>query len=292
MGRKLVVISGLILIVATAGALDWRRSAQGLAVNTSDEAQAVRDTILRAERIRIEAQYTFDTSQFDTVYINDPRAGEMPDEALAQIQAIRQDPTIRKDQVGALDYEKVAIENLKREYEGFIAELRARQAAGTLEGEDRLILDIATHGWPTLEPTDADAVAQATQACELYIAEALQPTPEPSAAYPLPEPVIEEPVLETGGGTPYPMPEPLSPPKEVGCPTAIPTPRPVSLPYRGIDPATLPPEAFDIDIYSIEIEGDVARAVVHKGVVTSEYVLVKVDGQWYIAGAKLLKVTP
>jgi hypothetical protein len=260
--------------------------------DTSAEALAVRETILRSRRIDIEAEYTFDTSQLDTVYINDPRGGELSDEALTLIQAVRHDPTLQKDQVGILDSSKAAIENMKHEYDSYIEELRARQAAGTLNEGDRIVLEIATNGWPTPEPMDADAAAKATQACETYIAAAMQPTPEPAAAYPMPKPMIEGLFHESDDGTPYPIPEPPPPPREVGCPTAIPTQNSVFLPYRGTDPALLPPEEFDIDIYSIEIEGDVARAIVHKRAVTSEYVLVKVDGQWYIAGVKLLKFTP
>lgn len=44
-----------------------------------------------------------------------------------------------------------------------------------------------------------------------------------------------------------------------------------------------------MDIYSIEIEGDLAQAVVHKRAATSEYVLVEEGGPWHIAGAELLK---
>lgn len=286
------MISGFLLIAITVGALLWARSAQELAVNTSYEAGAIRDTVLRAERIRIEAQYTFDTSLYNSVYINDPRGGELSDEGLAQIRDVRHDPTIQKDQVGKLDYMKAVIDDLKRKYDGFLAELRARQAAGTLDEESQILLDIATDGWPTSEPTDADAAAKATQACETYIAAAMQPTPEPAAGYPMPEPMIEGLFHESDNGTPYPIPEPPPSPEEVGCPTAIPAQLPIKLPYRGFDPAMLSAEAFNIDIYSIEIEGDVARAIVHKGAVTSEYVLVKVDGQWYIAGVNLLKFTP
>jgi hypothetical protein len=269
MTRKLVVNSSMILIVITVSVLIWTLSAQSLGINTNDEAQAVRETILRARRIRIESQYTFDTSKFATVYINDPRGGEISSEALAQIREIRQDTSIRKDQVGFLDYEKVAIENLKREYDNYLEELRAKQASGTLAEEEQLILAGKTDGWPTPKPEDENGAAIATQTCELLII-TQRANQEIDAAYPIPS----------------------TDPEQVFCPTPIPKPSPINAPYRGSDPAILPPEEFEMDIYSIEIEGEVAKAIVHKQAVTSEYMLVKVDGHWFIAGSKLLKASP
>jgi hypothetical protein len=280
------VISSLILIAIIVGGLMWKRSARGLGDDTSEEAQAIRETILRARRIRIEAEYTFDTSKFDTVYINDPRGGEMPAEALAQIREIRQDPTIRMDQVGFLDSMQIDIENLKREYDNYMTELRTKQADGTLTDDEQLILEGETYGWLTPEPEAENAAAIATQACELLQAEAMAYW-ETETALPGPETVT--PV----SGTAYPGPEgAYTEPEAFPCPTSTPTPLPIDVPYRGSDPTTLSQEEFNIDIYSIEIEGDIAKAVVHKRAVTSEYVLVKGDGQWYIAGAKLLKFEP
>ena len=47
-----------------------------------------------------------------------------------------------------------------------------------------------------------------------------------------------------------------------------------------------------MDIYSVEIEGNIARAVVFKSGETSEILLVKVSGGWFIAGGRLLKFSP
>ncbi|MBU0511020.1 MAG: nuclear transport factor 2 family protein [Chloroflexi bacterium] len=296
MTRKLILISSLVLIAIAAGALIWTRSAKGKAdlpfnispseIEPSADAQAIRETILRARRIRIEAEYTFDTSQFDTVYINDPRGGVLSDKGLALIREIRQDTTIRKDQVGILDYKKAVIENLKHLYEDSMAELRAKESAGKLTEEERLILQVDTYGWPTPEPVDENLAALATQTCELFIAQvtAWVPEPKPTAAYPEPD-----------ADAAYPQPE--QKPAPVVCPTQTsgaehyPFPEfyPFRVPYRGYPPEMVPPEEFEMSISSIEIEGDVARAVVHNRVGTYEYLLVKVDEQWYIADVTLLK---
>ncbi|MBU1660640.1 MAG: hypothetical protein KKD28_04125, partial [Chloroflexi bacterium] len=169
-------------------------------------------------------------------------------------------------------------------YDKYIADLRAKQAAGTLTGEEQIILEGETNGWPTPEPVDENLAAKATQTCEQFIAEAASWEPEPAAAYPAPD-------TERA----YPAPKAANPaPEPALCPTLTPTqfPQVMMVPHRGHDPATLPPKSFEIDIYSIEIEGDVAKAIVHKSGVTSKLVLVKVDEQWYIAGAELLKFAP
>jgi hypothetical protein len=287
MPRKLTVISSLVLIAIAAGALIWTRSAQGLGVNPSGEAQAVRETILRAWRISVEAEYTFDTSKFTSVYVNDPRGGEITAGALDTIREIRQDPTIRMDQVGLLDYRKAAIKNLKRMYDHYMAELRAKQTAGTLDEVERLILEGETNGWPTPEPHMESAAPTPTQICVDVPAEAQR---EQSTGYPGPQ-------LPNGPAPAYPLPgaDYLESDLPHCRPAPTPTPSPLTLAdvyvhYRGRNPATLPPEYFDMDIDSIEIEGDLAKAVVHKLGVTTEYVLVKVNGHWYIAGTKLLKV--
>jgi hypothetical protein len=269
--RKLVVISSLLLITIAGGALVWTRSAQGLVVSNSDEVQAIKETIFRARRLRIDAEYNFDTNKFASVYINDPRGGEIPAEALDLIREIRQDPTIRADTVGILDYEKVAIENLKRSYENYIAVLRTKEASGTLTEEERLILKGETNDSPTLQPDDEGAAAIATQTCEQFLAKTTLQLPQAG--------------LEAA----YPEPKPES--QRVACPTSTPKPE-IWVHHRGSNPLTLPAEALDININSIEIDGEVAKAVVQEGPVTSEYVLVKADGQWYIAGARLLKFDP
>jgi hypothetical protein len=224
------------------------------------------------------------------VYINDPRGGVLAPEAVSYIQEVRQDSTIRADELGNLDLMEAVIERRKRDYDNYMADLQAKQANGTINEEERLILEGETYGWSTPEPHVESAAAMPTQICVDVPAEAQQ---EYTTGYPGPQ-------LPNEGPAPaYPVPETdyseLEPTRCIPAPTPIPTSLPpvMMVPHRGPNPATLPPESFEIEIHSIKIEGEVARAIVHKTGVTSELVLVKVNGRWYIAGAKLLKsVTP
>jgi len=260
--RKFIVVFGMVLVAVAIGAIVWLYPAQGSEINTSTDAQAVEATILRSLRIDAEANYTFDPSQLSTVYINDPRGGGITPKALAVIQKVRQDSSIQADQVGILDYHQALIERRKRAYDLYIADLRSKQADGTLSEEEKMILDGETNGWPTPVP--------------------IQPLP---TSIPTPPSSWEV--------APYPEANPLplcSPPD----PTPNPTPDPpgMMVPHRGPNPAMLPPDTFQMDIYSVEIEGEVAKAVGHQRAVTSEMVLVKVDGQWYIAGGRLIEYSP
>jgi hypothetical protein len=191
-------------------------------------------------------------------------------EAVRTIQEVRQDATIRADEVGELDYKVVVIERRKREYDNYMAELRAKQADGTIDEGELLILEGETYGWPTPEPEveGTEAPVELTRA-----------TPTPDPAYPAP---AADASLEA-----YPPPQQWVCPPRLQ-PNRMVIPKEQGAPHRGPDPATLPPEAFEIDIYSVEIQGDIAKTIVHKSGVTSEMVLVKVEGQWYIAGTKLL----
>lgn len=71
----------------------------------------------------------------------------------------------------------MVIKNLKRERDSFMDELRAKQAAGTLNEGDRLMLEGETYGWPTPEPEVGVIDAKATQTRELLLAEAAHPGP-------------------------------------------------------------------------------------------------------------------
>jgi hypothetical protein len=228
-------------------------------VETNDEIQAVKDTILRARRIQLEAEYTFDTSKYETVFINDPRGGEVTPLALELIQKTRHDPTLRIDQVGSLDAMTADIGNLKILYDNYMDGLRAKEATGTLNEDEILILQGETNGWASLE-SEKESTTAMLPTCESLPSNAAYPAPEPRPCAP----------------TPNPTPLTLA----------------LGVPYRGTDPAKLPADEFDIAINSVQIDGDIAKVVVQKRSVTSEYTLVKVGGQWYIAGAKLLKSEP
>jgi hypothetical protein len=47
-----------------------------------------------------------------------------------------------------------------------------------------------------------------------------------------------------------------------------------------------------LDFYSISIEGDIAVAIFDDGPRTNQMTLVKIDGQWYIAGNEILALHP
>lgn len=182
---------------------------------------------------------------------------------------MRQDLTIRIDEVGYLDYKQAVIESQKRNYDHYITEHRTKELAGTLSETERIILEGETYGWPTPEPEDPNVAIQATQTCEQFIAEVeayreseTNRETEEKNLYLVPYTTKE--VSELAA---YPGPQITNPtPEPVICPT--PTPKPVSyinVPYRGGNPDTAP---------------------------QTEYTLVKVNGQWYIAGAELLKFEP
>jgi len=306
MTRRIIMIFCFIIIAIIIGMSIFTQSVRSSEVNNSIDAAAVRETILNARSISIKAEYNFDTSKYNLVYINDSRGGKIPDEALAQIREIRHDPSIQKDEVGFLDYKIIVIEKIKRDYENYMQELRFKKETGTLTGQEQAILEGETYGWPTSIVVVENLSELATQACELFQTritshlETATAMPSPtkyagySTAYPEPPTPSPGPVTATPlYGTVYPGPEdaPLEP-QVIHCPTSTPTPLPIDVPIRGADPATLSQDEFTLDIYSIDIDGDIARAIVHKRAVTSEYTLVKVDGRWYIAGAKLLSLEP
>lgn len=291
--KAILMLTALLASLALVGLLWAVRPRQVILVNPWNQSQAVRtplatstpasdtqqiiDTLTRAIRIIAEADYTFDTSHLAEVYINDPRGGEITEAALADIRRIRGDATIRKDQVGILDYEQARVLDLKNKYDAYIADLRAKQHNGTISAEEKAILTGETEAWPTwVPPTPVPTQcfsAEGIPAWAGYPAARLTALPTATAI----------PTLYPGANTPAPT---QTRPGRL-CPTPIPTspPPPHWVPYRGADPALFPPRDLAPDaIKSITIDGDVAKAVVTRGEVTSEYILVKVNGRWYIAG--------
>jgi hypothetical protein len=300
---KVIVIAILTIVCSLVIGLILRQSLIGPSSSGSDK-DLIRETIQDAWLIQLEAEYTFDTSKLSTVYINDPRGRGITDEALDQIREIRNDHSIQKDEVGILDYSIAIIDKIHQEYDSYIDDLRAKEAAGTLATGDKLILAGETYGWPTRPPEIEDPVQMATQACELFQTQVMESRkiatamPSPleytgySTAYPEPLTPSALPATSTpSSGTPYPPPTQASTAAAaILCPTSIPTPLPIHVPYRGVNPATLSPEDLQVEFISIEINHDVARVIVHIRAVTSEYILVKTNGHWYIAGASLVKV--
>lgn len=186
---------------------------------------------------------------------------ELNPQTAAAIQAARHDESIEADDIGYLDYKQAVIEWRKSSYEQYMAELRLKQTTGTLTDTERLILVGETGGWSDLNQLSDISTVMPTPPCV---------TPSTQIAYPQPG------WLPFCGATPSPDQFPLE----------------WAVPYRGLNPATLSPDNFTINIITVDIEGDVAKAIVSKSGVTSEMVLVKVDGQWYIAGGRLLNFSP
>lgn len=303
---KLEVLLGMVVVAFALAGFIWMMQTQGLPGKPSferetptltkdlitdsvDDTQKIKDTILRSIRVDDEAAYTFDSNKLATVYINDPRGGDISDGALADIRDARQDPSIQKDQVGYLDYKQAVVLRRKREYDAYMAGLRAKQANGTISVDEKLILDGETSGWPTQSAAMDVITAEPTPAC----VRALLETPPPARPYPA--------LASSSTPIAYPAPDSAStlPAGDSGsiqfCPTPTRAPSHVlrlKAAGRGLDPATLPPEEFIMNILSIQIEGDVAKAIVSRSEVKAEVVLVKVNGQWYLAGAKGLPYQP
>lgn len=281
----------LFMIAISLGGLIWSQSAQSLEVNTSEEADAIREVIRRSQRVDAEAAYTFNTEILATVYINDPRGGLLNPEALKRIQEVRQDYSLQANQVGKLDYMIANIEWLKNEYEMHITELELKESQGSLTNPEREILQYVRTGVyiPFPDPTPDASAFLLTPPAEPFQDDDL------ISAYPVPPQVILPLTALYPQGTattpPYPVPDVK--------PVVDATPKPsrernwIKVPYRGINPELLTEEELvDIDILSVKIDGEVAKAIVYRSGVTSEMTLVKVDGQWYIAGGKLLKFAP
>lgn len=291
MRRHLMISTLAVSVTILVFALIWVEASQSLELNTSEEADAIREVIRRSRRVLAEAEYTFNTEILATVYINDPRGGEVKPETLALIQEMLQDPTLQADQVGQLDGKVAVILRFKRNFEAYITELEWKESQGSLTNSEREILQYVRTGVyvPFPDPTpDASAFL-------------LTPPAEPFqendliSAYPVPPQVILPLTALYPQGTattpPYPVPDVK--------PVVDATPKPsrernwIKVPYRGINPELLTEEELvDIDILSVKIDGEVAKAIVYRSGVTSEMTLVKVDGQWYIAGGKLLKFAP
>jgi hypothetical protein len=189
------------------------------------DQQAVQEVILRAKRVQIEAEYTFETNQLASVFINDPRAGhiEISADYLDRMRVTLQKPDLQMEQVGVLDTMTMHILTLKHNYDAYMDDLRAKQAAGTLSAEEQTILQQETYGWPTPVPQVQQPTAAAAEIC--VTAQANQemmcfpgPTPVPPASYPF-----------------WPRPK-----------------------FRGLNPALLPEKSFQVNIISIEINGDIA----------------------------------
>lgn len=177
MNRKFARYVSFMVMIMFMGIMIWLRPAKGLQIDDSNDAETIRETILLSRRLDIEAAYTFDASILASVYINDPRGGEVPTGALEDIQAARHDESIDADDVGYLDYKQAVIEWRKSSYEQYMAELRLKQTTGTLTDTERLILVGETDGWSDLNQLSDISTVMPTPPCV---------TPSTQIAYPQP----------------------------------------------------------------------------------------------------------
>ena len=265
----------IVLFAVVTGAVIWARPVLGTNSSTSEDAKAIEATIWRSLVVDAYALYTLDTSELHTVYVNDARGGTLDDGTVAYIQDVRKDYTLKANQLGYLDLQVAAVEYHKQMYDSYVADLRAKQSSGTLTTDEAVMLAyIDGKPMPASTPTITPPTAIAQGKPEATQAEL--------SGYPGAKPTD----AIVSGGNPAPVIEPTLP--YVGPTLPPPTPLPI-IPYRAPNPTLLPPDDFNITILSIEVNGDVATAVTSKSDITSQLVLVKINGEWLIAGAEGLK---
>lgn len=283
MTRRVVISSAILFFAVIIVAFVWVNSGQSLEVNTSLDADAVREVIQRSQKVNAEAEYSFNTDILATVYTNDPRGGwEVKPETLALIREMRQDPTLKVNQVGLLDGKQASIWRRKQKYQDYIDGLQQKEMAGTLTIDEREILNYVRTGvfTPIEEPTpDMSVFLLTPPAAE--VVESVTPI-----GYPLPVVPIYAPPTPTL--PPYPVPE-HTPVVDGQMNNSVEDERWFVVPFRGPNPEIMLPYDFKINILSVKIDGDIATAIVSRSGITAEQVLVKVDEKWYIAGSKLLK---
>lgn len=241
-----------IFLALAAGLLLW--SAFAFQRASPAEFQAVQAALERSRQVDLEAAYTLDGSQLASVYANDAR-GWLARTPLQWLYNRLVAAFDREAGRGYLAEKQALIARQRQEYEAYLAELRQKESAGVLTGPEAQILQGETFGWPAVV-----AAASEVQHCQ----------PAPPAGYPAP------------GSAP-------------ACgltPTPTPVPPQNAVPHRGPDPGTLPPEAFSVEVLSVRVRGDEARAVVRKTGGTTELRLVRIAGAWYIASARLLEFAP
>jgi hypothetical protein len=249
--RKIILPVGTLL-AAVIYLLTWRFLSFHPA--SPAEFQAVQGTLQRAERVEKQATYMLDASQLASEYANDARGWP----ARTPLQWLYNRLVAAFDREAGRGYlagKQARIAEQRGEYEAYLADLRRKESAGVLTGPEAQILQGEAYGWPP-----SASPAPVSLPCQ----------PDQQAGYPLP---------------PGPMP---------ACgPTPTPTlyPLQIAVPHRGPYPATLPLESIALELLSVRLRGDEARAVVHRSGGISAIVLVKVAGQWYIAGARLLEKT-
>lgn len=201
----LFLASALIILLAAIVGVSRQTTVQVNAapgVPDTPDSRQIQATIRRAYELRALAGRTFDTIEFASVFVNDPRGGKLPPEWLKLVEDVT---GTSSDTTGYLDYELAYYEHWK------VGALRLEELWAKAAEEGRQL---------TLEEVQS---------------------------------------LKDRSG-------------RIAAPRA--------------------PEGvrIQIDFKSIVVEGDVATAVFDDGPRLNEMTLVKIDGKWYIAGNKILRI--
>lgn len=99
MNKKLIALVCVLLILGLFGFSE--RTLKGRSIPDSKEAREIMKTVEKAYDIELEAAYTFDLSNFSTVFINDPRFNVRPG-TLETIREMTNNPAL--ESAGWLDY--------------------------------------------------------------------------------------------------------------------------------------------------------------------------------------------
>ncbi len=201
----LFLASALIILLAAIVGVSRQTTVQVNAapgVPDTPDSRQIQATIRRAYELRALAGRTFDTTDFASVFVNDPRGGNLRPDWLELVEDVT---GTSSDTTGYLDYELAYYSWWK---------------AGALRLEE-LWAKAAEEGRPlTLEEVQS--------------------------------------LKDRSGRTAAPR-----------APEGV---------------------RIQIDFKSIVVEGDVATAVFDDGPRLNEMTLVKIDGKWYIAGNKILRI--
>jgi hypothetical protein len=192
--RFLLATAGFVLIagLAVLALADQERASATAGVPETEDSRLIQETIYRSFELQHQAVLTMDTSDFSTVFVNDPRGGPLLPKQIEHMQNVT--GQFIKTDFGYLDFQ----------VEFFTVRAAPEEAEPAADSDA---------GGPVLRPTKPGVHVLRSAPLELHF-------------------------------------------------------------------------------FSLVIEGDSAVATVNDGSSLREMVLVKLDGKWFIAGAKLIRAWP